>query len=234
MRLTNGLFHRPADSVIVREVKATYSDVPVKRGDVVLDLGANIGAASRLLLDKGAGKVIVVEPDPTSLILAQRNLRKRPAVIIHAAVGEKPGRVKIHIRPGRPHLTSTISDAGRHAVVVPMVTLGALLEQYRPAIVKCDIEFGEYDLPELGYLPDFVRVLTMEVHIRYDLVFANRTQTEDELRAQRQKAADLIASVEAQGFRRLRWSEKAAKTGPIKDETGLKPLTKSVDAIWSR
>ena len=227
------LAQRRADAVIVKEVQTTYGDVPVRAGDVVLDLGANIGAASRLLLHKGAEKVIVVEPDPASLILAQRNLRKHHAVIIHAAVGREPGRVKIHIRPGKPYLTSTISDAGRHSITVPMVTLGALMAQYRPSIVKCDIEFGEYDLPELYELPDYVRVLAMELHIRKDLVVDER-QSDEALTEQRQQAVDLMASFAAQGFTIAKRKDKQAKSGAIKDDTGLGPLVKSIDAIWTR
>ena len=233
MRLTNGVFHRPIDKVIVNEVKATYSDVPVK-GAVVLDLGANIGASAKLMLDKGALRVIAVEPDPSNVILAKRNLGKRAALVIWAAVGPTRGRTTIHVQPRKPYLSSLIEDKGRMPVSVTMVTLGGLLEQFHPSVIKCDIEFGEYDLPELHALPDFVRVLAMEIHVRYDLVFKHKSQTEDELRAQRQKAADMIASIEAQGFRQIKRKDKRAKEGPITDDTGLAPLLKSIDAIWTR
>lgn len=234
MRLADGLFHRKADQVIVAEVKATYGAMPVRRGDVVLDLGANIGASARLMLDKGAAKVIAVEPDPSNILLAKRNLYRRPATIIWAAVGPKTGRMAIYVRPGKPYLTSTTGDTDRRKAMVPSVTLGGLLTQYRPTIVKCDIEFGEYDLPELRALPAHVRVLALEVHIRYDLVFTNRRQTDDELRAQRRAAADLIAAIEAQGFGVIKRKDKLGKGGAIEDDTGLHPLAKSVDAIWAR
>jgi hypothetical protein len=120
---------------------------------------------------------------------------------------------------------------------VPMVPLSGLLSTYRPTIVKCDIEFGEYDLAELRSLPPSVRVLAMEVHIRYAGIFASRRQTANQLTARRAMAADLIAAVEAQGFREVRRKDKQAKpteTPAEPDETGLPPMTKAVDAVWAR
>lgn len=228
------LVARREDQVIVQEVKSTYGPVPVTPSDVVLDLGANIGASARLFLDKGAARVIAVEADPTNIAIAKRNLMRRPAVILWAAVGPETGRTTIWIRPGKPYLGSTLSDSGRMAVKVPQVTLGGLLSQFAPTIVKCDIEFGEYDLPELARLPGRVRCLALELHVRYDLVFATRRQTDDELRAQRCRAADLISAIEAQGFRLLQRKDKLGKTGEVEDDTGLPPRLKSIDAIWVR
>lgn len=226
------LVSRARDRVIVNEVKGTYKDLPVGPGDVVLDLGANIGAASRLFIDRGA-KVVAIEADPENIPLARRNIG-RGGTVLWAAVGPKIGRTTFYFRPGKPYLGSTMNDAGRIAVQVPTVTLGGLLKQFHPSVVKCDIEFGEYELPELRALPAFVRAVALEVHIRYDLVFAHRRQTDDELREQRVLAAGLLKSIEAQGFRSLYRREKRAKDRPIEDDTGLHPLAKSVDAIWAR
>jgi FkbM family methyltransferase len=222
------LLQRARDRVIVQEVKTTYAKVPIRPGDVVLDLGANIGAAALLMLEKGAAKVIGVEPDPTNLALARRNLPKRKATLIWAAVGSKPGRTTFWLRPDKPYLSSRMRDDGRVPLKVPMVTLGGLLAHYKPSVVKCDIEFGEYDLPELRDLPKFVRALALEVHVRHDLVLKNGTGN------QREDAASLIAAIEAQGFRQVWRRDKQAKAGPVKDETGLGPLVRSVDAIWER
>lgn len=231
------LWHRPAahDRVIIDEVRAVYRDLPIRHGDVFLDLGAHIGATSRLALSKGAARVIAVEADPDTVPVLRRNLERWPAEIIWAAVGPEDGRTEMHCRPDRPHLSTLVADdEGRRTVDVPMVAFRGLLER-RPTVVKCDIEFGEYALAELHALPRVVRVLALEVHIRYDLVFAHRRLSLDELILQRQRAAQLIAAVEAQGFRAVRRKDKQA-TGEreVHDDTGLPPLTKSVDAIWAR
>lgn len=222
------LIQRSRDKVIVQEVQKTYAKLPIRRGDVVLDLGANIGAAARMMLDKGAKKVIAVEPDPTNLAIARKNLRGLPHTMVWAAVGSTPGRTTFWLRPDKPYLSSRMRDDGRVPVKVPMVTLGGLLAHYKPAVVKCDIEFGEYDLPELRALPDFVRALALEVHVRHDLVLKTGHGNS------RQKAADLIAAIEAQGFREVWRRDKLAKDGAIEDKTGLGPLVRSVDAIWER
>lgn len=223
---------RRRDQLIVKEVRKTYGDIKVGPKDVVLDLGANIGASAALFLDNGAGRVIAIEPDPTNVIFAQRNLRRR-AVVIWAAVGATRGKMTFYPAPRQPYLSSKLPAKGRRAVTVPVVAFGELLKHYRPTVVKCDIEFGEWDLTELWSLPAHVRVVALELHIREDLVTGN-LQSDDELRAQRRQAADLIASLEAQGFRCVKRKDKQAKAGKVTDDTGLGPLVKSIDAVWSR
>jgi FkbM family methyltransferase len=232
-----GLMYRPIDKVIVDEVKGVYGPMPVEPDDVVLDLGAHIGATSLMALAKGASHVIAVEADPGNVPLLRRNLHRKAATVIWAAVGAKPGRTMFYVRKDRPYLGSTLEDPSREPLSVPMVPLSGLLSTYRPTIVKCDIEFGEYDLAELRSLPPSVRVLAMEVHIRYAGIFASRRQTAKQLTDRRAMAADLIAAVEAQGFREVRRKDKQAKpteTPAEPDETGLPPMTKAVDAVWAR
>lgn len=226
------LLARRKDQLIVKEVRKTYGEVPIGPKDVVLDLGANIGASGALFLDKGAARVIAIEPDPTNVIYAQRNLRKR-ATVLWAAVGEKRGRMTFYPAPAQPYLSSKLPAKGRRGVQVPVIAFRDLLKHYRPTIVKCDIEFGEWDLPELYALPAHVKVLAMELHIRQDLV-TGTLQSDDALTAQRQTAVDLMASLEAQGFHVVKRKDKQAKAGPMKDDTGLGPLVKSIDAIWAR
>lgn len=226
------LLARRRDQIIVKEVRKTYGEVPVGPKDIVLDLGANIGASGALFLDKGARRLIAIEPDPSNVILAQRNLRKR-ATVLWAAVGAKRGKMTFYPSAAQPYLSSKLPAKGRRGVQVPVVAFGDLLKHYRPTIVKCDIEFGEWDLPELYALPEHVRVLAMELHIRHDLV-TGTVQPDADLTAQRQKAVEMMASFAAQGFRVVKRKDKQAKGGPTKDDTGLGPLVKSIDAIWAR
>jgi FkbM family methyltransferase len=234
---TTGLMYRPTDKVIVDEVKGVYGPMPVKPDDVVLDLGAHIGATSLMALRKGAAYVVAVEADPANVPLLRRNLARRKALVMFAAVGPEPGETQFYTRSDRSYLGSRVADPSRDAVTVPMVAFAGLLAAYQPTIVKCDIEFGEYDLPELRKLPDQVRVLAMEVHIRYAGIFATMRQTNDELTARRKMAADLIAAVEAQGFREVRRKDKQAKDGEMPGEPdgiALPLMTKAVDAVWVR
>ena len=42
----SGLWHRPSDNLIIEEAKTVYRDLPIKPGDVLLDLGAHIGQSA--------------------------------------------------------------------------------------------------------------------------------------------------------------------------------------------
>lgn len=238
----SGLWHRPGDRLIIDEVKTVYGTVPVQPGDVLLDLGAHIGAASRLLLDKGVSHTVAVEADPVNVAILKRNLAGKPATIFWAAVGAKPGRTAFYTRPDRGFVGSVLADPSRKRIDVAVLPFAGLLKQYRPTIVKSDIEFAEYGLPELRALPDHVRVLTMEVHIRFVGIFTARTMDADELRTRREAAADLIAAIEAQGFREV-WRKdkqvtpKQSAGGQLPaapDASGLGPMTKCVCATWER
>lgn len=232
-----GVVYRPADKLIIDEVPGVYGNVPVETSDVVLDLGAHIGIASRLLLAKGAARTIAVEADPANLPLLRRNLASYPAIVLPVAVGPKAGSVAFYTRPDRGYVGSILADPQRKRLTVPMVPFGGLLKQYRPTIVKSDIEFAEYTLPEMRALPDYVRVVAMEVHIRFVGIFAGRTMDADELRERRQAAADLMASFDAQGFRTHWRKDKQAKVGEppaAEDGTGLGAMTKCVCITWVR
>lgn len=237
-----GAWYRRTDKLIVDEVPGVYGNVPIEPGDVVLDLGAHIGLTSRLFLQKGASRSIAVEADPANLQLLHRNLSGFRATILPAAVGAKPGRIDFYTRADRGFVGSILADPTRRKVSVPIVPLSGLLKEYRPTVVKSDIEFSEYELPELRALPDHVRVLAMEVHIRFIGIFTGRTMDAAELRDRRLAAADLIAAIEAQGFRE-HWRKDKQVTpkqeaggqvpaGP--DESGLGPMTKCVCATWIR
>lgn len=236
-----GVWYRRSDRLILDE--GVYDNVPVARGDVVLDLGAHIGTATRLFLRKGAARSVAVEPDPENLAILRRNVVRLPVTIVPAAVGATNGQTAFYTRADRGFVGSILADPTRKRFTVPVVALSDLLAKHRPTIVKCDIEFAEYGLPELRALPDHVRVLTGEVHIRYVGIFgAGRTMDATELRQRREAAADLVQAIEAQGFRE-HWrkdkqvTEKQAAGGHLPadpDDSGLGAMTKCICATWVR
>jgi len=235
----DGLAYRTPDKLIVEEVPGVYGNVPIGPKDVVLDLGAHIGIAARLFLSKGAARVISVEADPANVPLLRRNLhpyRKR-SLIIPAAVGPKAGRMPFYTRSDRGFVGSILEDPDRRKLSVPVVPFAGLLQAYRPTIVKSDIEFSEYELAEFRFLPDTVRVVAMEVHIRFIGIFTGRKMDADELRERREAAADLMAGFEAQGFREHWRKDKQAKVGEpraAEDASGLGPMTKCVCVTYVR
>ena len=158
-------------------------------------------------------------------------------MILPAAVGAKAGRAPFYTRSDRGYVGSILEDPTRKRITVPVLPFSGLLKQYRPTIVKSDIEFSEYELPEMRALPDHVRVVAMEVHIRFIGIFAGRTMDAAELRERRERAADLMRCFEAQGFREHWRKDKQAKVGepPAKeDASGLGPMTKCVCVTYVR
>jgi len=230
------MWHRRGDRLILDEVPDVYGNVPIEKGDVILDLGAHIGTTSRLFLSKGARHSIAVEADPVNVMLLRRNLHGLSATILPAAVGAKAGRMPFYTRADRGFVGSIIPDEGRKRVIVPVVAFADLLDTYRPSVVKADIEFSEYGLPELRALPDFVRIVAMEVHIRYVGIFTGRVIDADELLERRSAAADLIAAIDAQGFVQTWRKDKQARPDQIAadDELPLGAMTKCACITWVR
>ena len=130
----------------------------IKAGDVVWDVGANVGLFSyaSLGLVGPTGQVLAVEPDPwlAGLIADSSRLREnvgRPIRVLAVAVGEQLGVVKLNIaQRGRAtnylHGVSPSSQVGgiRAEIDVVCVSLDWLLDAYpAPAVLKVDVEGAE-------------------------------------------------------------------------------------------
>ena len=73
----------------------------VNKGDVVVDIGANIGYDTVLFADKVGkrGKVIAIEPDPTNFEILQKNIKENKlfnVVAVQAALGDVNKKMKIY------------------------------------------------------------------------------------------------------------------------------------------
>jgi FkbM family methyltransferase len=139
---------------------------------VVLDVGACAGAFSKLALDRGARRVIAVEPHPLNLSVLRRNV---PAATVIAAAAvpidyDAPevtfyeatsGNLTIGstTRPRREHLRNTF--------MTKAIKFQDLLDEYRPDVVKMDVEGAEFELL-IGPLPDYVGEFVAEFHIFMD------------------------------------------------------------------
>lgn len=169
-----------------------YAPLGVREGDVVLDLGANIGAYPlRVALPDGAARVVCIEPQEDNYALLAWNTRDRPEVETRpVGVSSIGGPVPLFLstRSGMGH--STYVRRGRDVVMMDTVTLDSLLDEIRPDLVKVDVEGAEYELA-LDALPSFVRGFAIELHFLGKAVHLAAARA-------------LVASVEAAGFRALR------------------------------
>lgn len=189
------MYYRPesTDSMIIKEVKQ-YLAVGPKPDDILLDIGAQIGATSKIFSRFGVKQIISVEPEPGNFELLTKNVGD-VATLVNAAVVGSDEQEKANLWISKS-INQGLHSVGRkrrdrEMLEVEAISLNKLLNDYKPTIVKIDIEGGEYDmLDSLAALPNYVRGLMMEIH--------RTTATFNKL------APQLVASIEAQGFKPIK------------------------------
>lgn len=71
-----------------------FGDVGIRQGDVVVDLGGNIGIFTRYAYQKGASKIITFEPDRRYFQILKRNAPEN-VILFNAAIGDKIGKMTL-------------------------------------------------------------------------------------------------------------------------------------------
>ena len=108
-----GLWTRPGtfDAVIVTESEA-YLSLDARAPDVLLDVGANIGAVTVRFLRKAIKHVVALEPEPANFSLLEMNTaRLGPQVtLIRAAAARNAGTQRLWLNPG--------GNRGMHSLAV--------------------------------------------------------------------------------------------------------------------
>jgi len=128
------------------ETQRAFAEL-VRLGDVVYDLGANVGfytlLGARLAGDSGA--VYSFEPLPRNLGFLRKHVamnRLRNCFVIDAAVGNFDGEMRLE--SSEAPTTAHLSEGGK--VVVRVVSLDALVERGEiepPNVMKIDVERSE-------------------------------------------------------------------------------------------
>jgi FkbM family methyltransferase len=122
----------------------------VKPGDVVYDVGANVGFYSLLAseLVSTSGRVFAFEPVPRNIDLLKRHIQinKRENVcIIECVVGDSIGTARFVL--GDDYSTGSIASSG--SLLVQTLTLDSLVNQETilpPNVVKIDVEGAELEV----------------------------------------------------------------------------------------
>lgn len=180
MELPGGvrLRYRPYDRCIIEEVWShhAYSSTPIKEGEVVVDIGAHIGAfalyASRRV--GPAGRVIACEPSPDSLELLRENVARNASgrvTVFGCALADKAGTVTLYVGEGvdgNPAADTLVASAGRRPVAVEARTLDALLEGEKVERIdhlKIDVEGAELQVLRGAALTlERARRVILEIH----------------------------------------------------------------------
>ncbi len=164
------------DSYVVNEIQRSYGMLNVK-GKTVFDVGANIGAFTVWASKQGAGLVVAFEPEPYNFEMLQTNVFKLKGNYATHKIALTTGddsSVELWIAPSgkNPGNSSLTPRRGRIPVKVSTGNFYYMLEQYRPEVIKMDVEGAEFDLLEYG-LPDYVKQIAMEIHLNDNILFSN-------------------------------------------------------------
>ena len=123
----------------------------IRPGDLVFDVGANIGERTKIFLALGA-KVVAIDPQPFCLQGLRTLFADNPNVcIVDKALGDRPGTAELSICEDDSEI-STLSEKwkqeGRFSgnrwnlrISVDLTTLDALMAEHgRPVFCKIDVE----------------------------------------------------------------------------------------------
>ena len=146
-----------------------FNECFIKEGDVVLDLGANIGIFTRFASDKGAKKVYSFEPVQENFRLLSLN-RPDNCEAHRIAISNKDNdAVQISYKPNCPGGSSIIKYEDGILQTCMTMTVDTLINNgviEQPDFIKMDIEGAEV-LAFDGISDDVlrkIRCITMEMH----------------------------------------------------------------------
>jgi FkbM family methyltransferase len=134
----------------------------VERGDLVFDVGANVGDYAQALLTVGA-KVVAIEPDPRNLGVLKKRFGGKNVVIEPCAMGEREGSADLHIAREKSDRSTLSTLWAKNAecselVKVPLSTLDVMAKRHGlPKYVKIDAEGYDAEvLLGMSFRPEMV------------------------------------------------------------------------------
>jgi L-glutamate---[L-glutamyl-carrier protein] ligase len=145
----------------------------VREGDLVLDVGANVGVAAVFFATEcGAGTVHCFEPVGPICDLLRENVAPYPACVVHeVGLSRSPGRAEITFYPGAAAMSGLYADPERDRAIVraALVNLGATEEEaderlggaYEARTLSCELTTLSAFLREEGI--DRVDLLKVDV-----------------------------------------------------------------------
>ncbi len=140
----NAVFEEHETDVITRMVK---------KGNTVIDIGANIGYYTLIFarLVGESGKVYAFEPDPSNFSLLKKNVEingYRNVVLIQKAISDKSGKLKLYLNQDNKgdHRVYDSKD-GRPSVEIDCISLDEFFANSAEGInfIKMDIQGSEWD-----------------------------------------------------------------------------------------
>lgn len=149
-----------------RNMRAFYGQF-IRPGDLVFDVGANVGIYSEIFADLGA-RVVAIEPNPACCRLLRRLSSNRQVTVEPIAIGQAPGRLLLYLSTNRlissvsPDWCEVVRQSPLHSnsrwlgsIEVEVTTLDLLAQRYGfPSFVKIDVEgFDDRVLHGMSFRP---------------------------------------------------------------------------------
>jgi FkbM family methyltransferase len=129
----------------------SFLDRFLRPGDVVVDVGANVGIYAMFMAKRvgSGGRVVACEPDATNLARLRANLDRNGLAqvrVLDTGIGDYVGVASF--QKGRDTVGQVLRDSGGSgAVQIPMTTLDAALAGLAdPTFVKVDVEGFEAEV----------------------------------------------------------------------------------------
>ena len=139
--------------------------VPVKQGDIVLDVGASVGPFAWSIRDAKPSRVICVEPHKQLFKTLQKNVQFE---CINKAIGATNG---VELQKGLFNENFIETQEAENIAEVETITFKSLLEQYKVDkinFLKIDCEGGEYDIftdENIDWIQANVDYIVGELHL---------------------------------------------------------------------
>jgi FkbM family methyltransferase len=141
---------RPVLGFLAQQQNKIYGDSVwgVQKGDIVLDVGANIGVYTREALDEGASLVIAIEPGPENVACLRRNFQREiedKRVIVEAlGAWDKDDVLPLYADPLNSGADSfVIRGPNDHVINVPLTSIDKLVTELQLRhvdFIKMDIK----------------------------------------------------------------------------------------------
>jgi FkbM family methyltransferase len=123
----------------------------IREGDLVWDVGANVGLYTRLFVDRVGrdGKVIAFEPSPRAFAQLQSSFATEPSVILQEiALSDFDGEADFFVaEKGSTVTDSLVVRSGNSTSIRSSVKRGdSMCSLHAPTIIKIDVEGAELEV----------------------------------------------------------------------------------------
>jgi FkbM family methyltransferase len=165
----------PLYEIFCTEIYDRGQECCVKDGDVVFDIGGNLGLFSYYSICKGADKVYCFEPSPTSYSCIEENFNFPNLFIEESAVSSTHGEISFYLNPNNSiNSSANIRNEGCEEITCKSINLFTYIRENNiPKIdyLKLDCEGAEYEIIDsIGedYLSNSIRNICLEYHLNKD------------------------------------------------------------------